>query len=472
MKKYLYYFVLFISAYSQAQTVNKCPTCWQPVIRQNILFNQNIPSTSIRGFVEFLPNGYNPNGTQKYPLIINLQGQAQTGSGNSADEVCLAACAGATIKLEQFRFPETIIHNGTTYSFIVLTPQYNGGTSGDDLAAFIDYAISRYRVDATRIYLTGLSLGSNFIMGYMGSSPQNAKKIAAIVPLAVCTDQYFVSANNIATQKVHYWGLHCAFDNYPCHPSFTTNWATTINNVTPANPMATATLTPLYNAGFPHDIFSTIYDINWKNLPENVFQKHITEWMVQFSQSAAGSLPATLSNYKISLKNKQVSVEWVTNLESNTDYFVIERAGPDMQFKQISSKITAAGNSSNPISYSFTDPQPLKGSGFYRLILINKDGLPDIYDIKKVSNREFGANFSLGPIPARKAIQLSFELEESQKLNFSIRDINGRLLRSWSANFTSGNASLSINIDELIQGVYYLGIQGTRFSETKKFIRQ
>ncbi|MFM9908262.1 MAG: T9SS type A sorting domain-containing protein [Chitinophagaceae bacterium] len=471
MKQSLLLFLVFVTIGSYSQPINQCPDCWQPVYRQRMVWNENI-SPSINGYVEFLPNGYNPNDSKKYPLIISFHGRDKQGPGNSQQSVCIAACEGLSIKIEQNRFPETVVNNGTTYSFIILTPQYLGGT-GADFAPFITYAINKYKVDASRIYLTGLSLGSNFLMDYMSSSPQNAKRIAGIVPLATCVSYNSAGSNNIGSNSIHYWGIHCGQDVLPsCDPSNTTGWANEINKYAPAgSPVATANLTPIYNDFFPHDIFSTVYDINWKTLPDNVFQKHITEWMIQYTSSAAGNLPATIAKYEVSLKNKRVTVDWTTSLESNTDFFTIERAGRDMQFKQIG-KLPAAGNSSNPISYSFFDPAPLKGTSFYRVVLMNKDGMPDIYEIKKITNREFGISFSLSPVPSRKSVLLSFEIEESQKLNFSIRDINGRQLRVWSANFSSGAANIPINIEVLAPGIYYLAIQGTQFNESQKFIKQ
>lgn len=470
MQRILFILFFFLPGGWQAveAQVNQCPSCWQPIYRQRMVWNQNI-SANINGYVEFLPNGYDPYGTKKYPLIINFHGRDKQGPGNSQESVCAAACEGLALKLEQYRFPETVVVNGVSYSFIILTPQYLGG-SGGDFAPMIDYAISRYKVDPDRVYLTGLSLGASYIMDFMSSSSNNAKKVAAIVPLAGCNSSNPAGASNTATQKVHYWGIHCLYDQ-TCPSTNTVSWANGINSYSPGNPMATADLTPVYNPGFYHDIFSTVYDINWKDLPDNVFHQHITEWMVQYSRSSGSALPAILGNYQVKLKDKQVLVDWTTTLESLTDYFTIERAGPDMQFRQIG-KISASGNSSNPISYSFTDPLPLKGTSFYRVVLINKDGLPDIFEIKKITNREFGVNFSLSPVPAGKILQLSFETDESQKLNFSIRDINGRTLRAWSANFTSGSANLGINIEALSPGIYYLNVQGNRFTEAKKFVKQ
>ncbi|MBC7850962.1 MAG: T9SS type A sorting domain-containing protein [Chitinophagaceae bacterium] len=57
-------------------------------------------------------------------------------------------------------------------------------------------------------------------------------------------------------------------------------------------------------------------------------------------------------------------------------------------------------------------------------------------------------------------------------MNFLIKDINGRTLKTWSANFSSGYASLPINIQGFNAGVYFMVVQGTDFTDTKKFVKQ
>ncbi|MBC7850961.1 MAG: T9SS type A sorting domain-containing protein [Chitinophagaceae bacterium] len=471
MKQLYLFLFLFVAVSTQAQPVNQCPNCWREIFRSRMVYNQNITS-GIRGYVEFLPNNYNPNGTKKYPVIINFHGRDAQGDGNSQQAVCRAACEGIGLKLEYFRFPEAVVVNGTNYEFIILTPQYDWSTTSTSISDFIDYALNKYKADPARVYMTGLSLGANQLMNYMSSSSANARKVAAVVSLAGCDWANQNGANNFGSNSIRYWGIH-AIEDATCAVGATVSWATEINRYSPpGNPMGMANLTPTYNPGFPHDIFSTIYDLNWKTLPDNVYQKHITEWMAQYSRPGAGALPATLGAYSVLLKGKQVSVEWTTTLESNTDYFFIERAGSDMQFKQIGGKITAAGNSSAALKYSFSDPSPLKGTSFYRVVLMNKDGMPDIYEIKKITNRENGLSLSVSPVPATTRLQLSIELDESQPLNFAIRDINGRTVKAWGANFTSGTASLPISIESFSPGVYYLVVQGTRFNETRKFVKQ
>lgn len=448
-----------------AQT-NLCPTCWVPVTRNRFVTNVNV-SNSIKGYVEFVPLGYNSN-TTKHPLLIYIHGVGEVGDGQSATSLCWLACGSLPLRIEQQRFSDTVISNGTPYSFIVLAPQITsfGTVNTSDIQNLINYAIAHYRIDINRIYLTGISAGSNLIMDYMSSSATNANRIAAIAPLASCNYSNSAGASNIGTQRIHYWGIQCSVDNI-CGSGNTVNWANAINSYSPAgNPMAKYTLTGVLNSVFPHDVWFATYDSAYK---EN--NLNMTQWMIQYSRNfAEGTLPVNLGSYDVSAVNKQVLVKWSTLQESNADYFIIERAGSDLQFKPIG-QVKASGNSTTTKTYSFQDPQPLKGTSYYRLSLVNLDKQQDIYETKKIVNRSFGNSFALSPIPSSNNIQLNFDLEDAQRLQFIIRDINGRTLRNWSANFSSGYASFGININNLTHGIYTLEISGNNTTEVKKFIR-
>lgn len=472
-KKLLRFFLITLlflewASTSFAQT-NQCPICWVPITRHRFVPGVNI-SPQIKGYAEYLPSDYYQNQNKRFPLIIFVHGIGSVGDGQSVNSLCYAVCGALPMKIEERRYSEVVYNNsGQAFSFIVLTPQYGQwpGTGASDLQAFINYAVANYRVDINRIYLTGLSSGAELIMNYMSSSATEANRIAAVVPLATCNSSNNNGANYMGSQGVRFWGLHCQADN-TCGAGNTVNWATAINNYSPSNnPMAKYTLTPVYNAGFPHDIWYATYDSSWK---EN--NKNITQWMIQYSRNfQQGTLPASFSAYDVVARNREVVAEWTTSQESNTDYFIVERAGADLQFQPIG-RIKAAGEATTSTRYSFKDPQPIRGTSYYRLALVNRDGVKELFEIRKVQVKDFGASFTLTPVPARKNLVLTLNLEQTQQLQFIIRDINGRTLQSWSGNFSSGYANLNVDVSRFNEGVYYLSIQGRDFSESRKFIKQ
>lgn len=461
-------FTFSVSSYSQ-----DCK-CWgvYPLAHQRLVANVSV-SPNVKGYTEVLPAGYNPAGSQRYPLIINVPGRGTRGGGTAA-ELCAVACEAMGLKIEQdepfgsgnYQFQTSVSYAGQNYNFIILSPQYNWGDqeSAADVQAMINYAVSHYKVDLSRIYLAGLSSGANMVINYMATSPQEARRIAAVITVGLCMGPNYASAQNMGNNRIHYWGLVGNTDNQ-CGWSNTVNFANLINSYSPSgNPMGKYTLFPNTNSD-PHVIWPDVEDKDYR-----VDNKNFSEWFIQFTNGTNASLPATLGSYDVSSKGKKVVTTWTTNLESQTNYFEIERAGADMQFKSIG-QVKAAGNSNQTQLYSFSDEAPLKGTSFYRLSLVNMDGAREYYDIKKIINKSFGEFITLGTAPGSKSLQFSIDLDQAQQLNLSILDANGRTVQSWSARFASGYNTQPISIEKLSSGIYFLSVRGEQFTETKKFVR-
>jgi poly(3-hydroxybutyrate) depolymerase len=153
----------FISG-TEAQVA--CQNNWYPVIKQRLVPNVSV-SSHINGYVEYLPSDYWSAPNKKFPLLIFITGVGGIGGGDSAS-LCNVAANALPLKIEQGTYPNQVSWAGQSYSFIVLSPQYNAypGANGNDVNAMLNYAIAHYRIDTTRIYLTGLSAGANIIMEY------------------------------------------------------------------------------------------------------------------------------------------------------------------------------------------------------------------------------------------------------------------------------------------------------------------
>jgi hypothetical protein len=70
--------------------------------------------------------------------------------------------------------------------------------------------------------------------------------------------------------------------------------------------------------------------------------------------------------------DKTITLDWNTQMEVNSSRFEIERSADGDSWTAIGS-VMAKGNSSMVTKYSFTDAQPLSGTNFYRLRMIDLD---------------------------------------------------------------------------------------------------
>ncbi len=84
-------------------------------------------------------------------------------------------------------------------------------------------------------------------------------------------------------------------------------------------------------------------------------------------------LPIELLSFTPEIKPDRIKLNWTTGTEINNDYFTLERSR-DMYGWEVLGFVPGAGNSSVPLSYSFSDLRPLDGLAYYRLKQTDFDG--------------------------------------------------------------------------------------------------
>src|ERR1700740_1641885 len=100
-------------------------------------------------YYEYLPQGYSPSGSQKYPLLIFVHGSGEVGDGTPANLPAVLR-NGPPMQINNGIFPASFTVNGQTFKFIVLSPQFNVWPSSDQIDTIIDYAIQHYKIDTNR----------------------------------------------------------------------------------------------------------------------------------------------------------------------------------------------------------------------------------------------------------------------------------------------------------------------------------
>ncbi|NJM26593.1 MAG: hypothetical protein HC859_15095, partial [Bacteroidia bacterium] len=151
-------------------------------------------TTNSIGYWEYLPPGYNSN-TDKYPIVFFMHGIGERGDGTT--QIGKVTANG----------PPKFAKNGYQFPFILISPQLKS-SYGTWPAWYIDevveYCKTYLRIDESRIYITGLSLGGGGAWVY---AQAYASKIAALAP--VCGGYNSPSqACNIVNSQVPTWAFH------------------------------------------------------------------------------------------------------------------------------------------------------------------------------------------------------------------------------------------------------------------------
>jgi predicted peptidase len=217
------------------------------------------------GFYKALPARYDST-TKKYPLLVFVHGLGEIGDGASNLSRVLANAVPKLIKDK--RFPPNFNVDGKNYSFVVISPQYRDWPSPGDLNAVINYALNNFRIDTSRIYVTGLSMGGGVTWEHAAA---NASRLAAIAPICGASWPDDTRAQQIAAANLPVWAFHNNDDGtVPVH--YTNDYVSKINGHNP-NPPARKTIWP--SGG--HNAWTKASDPNYKENGMNMY-----EWMLQY----------------------------------------------------------------------------------------------------------------------------------------------------------------------------------------------
>jgi dienelactone hydrolase len=135
-----------------------------------------LPNEAGLGYYEYLPAGYE-TGAQ-FPLIVFFHGIGERGDGSTELNRVL-----------KWGPPQLINDNVRQFPAIVISPQLSASSatwSNAITTPFVDYILSHYHVDRSRIYVTGLSLGGGGTWTYAKHHPAT---VAAIVPICGTRDE-------------------------------------------------------------------------------------------------------------------------------------------------------------------------------------------------------------------------------------------------------------------------------------------
>jgi hypothetical protein len=247
--------------------------------RANVAINSNV-----NGFLEYLPQGYDPGGATRYPLLLFINGLNT--QGNGSDAALELHFAGTNAPHEQQRATPTSTWvdeytvNGVSSRFVIITPQFvtnfnDRMATPQEMNEVLNYAIQNYRIDTTRMYIMGHSSGGGPIWDYVGSSSAYAKRIAAILPFSAVAFPDETEANRIKNGGVAVWAFHNLLDNQ-VPVWFTQDYVNMINMGHPPLVPAKATYQVVNDHGSWFQAYGRGYTENGLN---------IYEWMLQYSKA-------------------------------------------------------------------------------------------------------------------------------------------------------------------------------------------
>jgi hypothetical protein len=168
----------------------------------DLKFRQGInrkPGKATYPYLTNLPAAYDRDTLIKWPLIIYLHGGSQRGTDLK--------------KLYDSGIPDQV-YRGRAFPFIIISPLgplHLRFSTNDWFPDFFREITGKYRIDTTRIYLTGHSLGGNGTWYLAAKYPD---RFAAIAPMSGFTSESIYIDRNIGNlMKIPLWAFHGKLDD-------------------------------------------------------------------------------------------------------------------------------------------------------------------------------------------------------------------------------------------------------------------
>lgn len=168
--------------------------------QQELRFEGAITRPVALGYLLHLPQGYEPGGAKKWPLMLFLHGAGERGTNL------------ARLKVHG---PPKIAETNAAFPFILVSPQCPPGDRWDPhaLLALLDSVMAKHAVDPERVYVTGLSMGGYGTWALAATAPG---RFAAVAPICGGGDPVAVrlagGPQAAALKTLGVWAFHGAKD--------------------------------------------------------------------------------------------------------------------------------------------------------------------------------------------------------------------------------------------------------------------
>jgi hypothetical protein len=175
--------------------------------------------------------------------------------------------------------------------------------------------------------------------------------------------------------------------------------------------------------------------------------------------SSFGVLPIILADFSAVVANGAVDLAWTTDLEINSDHFVIQSsANAGASWTDIGT-VAAKGTSALAVNYSFTESKAATGTSEFRLQMVDRDGKYS-YSMVKAVHIGLMSSVSVYPNPATDYVNVVLSGDASVSANIRLINLAGQVLMEKNVS-NAGGTTVPLAVNNFPQGSYLIMVTGS-----------
>lgn len=168
-------------------------------------------------------------------------------------------------------------------------------------------------------------------------------------------------------------------------------------------------------------------------------------------------LPISLIDFTGKANGGVNDLWWSTGSETGTDHFNIERSRDTRIFENIGVVKAREGSNNN---YSFSDMAPLASTNYYRLAMVNKEGVKTYSKIISINNK-INSTLSITYLDVSAGqgkASVNIYSSKTQEADICVVDINGRIISQGRMLLQKGNNTFTMAVPVVQRGIYYIRV--------------
>lgn len=181
-------------------------------------------------------------------------------------------------------------------------------------------------------------------------------------------------------------------------------------------------------------------------------------------------LPIDLLSFRAYVKEANNEILWETANESGIAKYILESSVDGTVFADLGD-VMAKGDDDNMYTYLHENPQ--SNLNYYRLRILDKDGQSTYSQVVSILRNDKGF-YTLSPNPTtgKLNINISGLPLQTNRVAYTITDLNGRNLLSKDIVVNAKNAQFSESLKSLPAGMYFVQLSINGKTETQKIVKQ
>ena len=187
----------------------------------------------------------------------------------------------------------------------------------------------------------------------------------------------------------------------------------------------------------------------------------------------APPLPVTLVSFEVRLAGAHAELKWVTESETNSAHFIIERALDGLHFEPIVQH-PAAGNSTETNFYVAHDHEVAQHGVFriwYRLVEVDREGTRTAFEARQLVLPQGAHQVAIHPNPTPDHAQLTLLNFTTSDATLSCYTSSGQLIWQQKIEISDAFTSIPLDLTALQQGLYLIVVQSAKARYTTSLLK-